>query len=206
MKGLLLKDIYQMRKYCRSILFILIVFLAVSLLNSDFSFLRAFICLLVGMIPMTLLSYDERSKWDRYCITLPVSRKASVTEKYLLGLILVLIVGTVCTLTSLIVRYYTGGELSGIIPEIGFQYSAALLLPSISLPFCFKFGTEKGRIFYLVFVGVMSAGTVFLTQYLLFEGPLPDLPALFLCLPLGALVLYFLSWLISCKLYETREL
>ena len=35
MKGLLLKDWYMMKKYCRAYLFIAVVFIAVSLFSND---------------------------------------------------------------------------------------------------------------------------------------------------------------------------
>ena len=40
------------------------------------------------MLVITSLAYDERSRWDRYALTMPVSRKEMVLSKYLLGLIL----------------------------------------------------------------------------------------------------------------------
>ena len=38
------------------------------------------------MIPMVAMSYDDKSKWDRYALTMPVSRRDMVLSKYLLAL------------------------------------------------------------------------------------------------------------------------
>lgn len=63
MKGLLLKDWYMMKKYCRAYLLIAVVFIAVSLFSNDNMFFVFYPCLLCGMIPVNLLAYDERSRW-----------------------------------------------------------------------------------------------------------------------------------------------
>ena len=63
MKGLILKDIYMMMKYCRAYLLIIIVFTAVSFVDNGNLFLVFYPTILCGMIPVNLLSYDERSRW-----------------------------------------------------------------------------------------------------------------------------------------------
>ena len=80
-----------MAKYCRSYLIILLVFHAASTMNTSQWFFLFYPCLLCGMIPVTLLAYDERSHWDQYALTLPVSRKEIVTGKYLIGIAAIVI-------------------------------------------------------------------------------------------------------------------
>ena len=41
-------------------------------------------CMFAGILPMTLLSYDERAKWDVTAGAMPVTRDQLVTAKYLL--------------------------------------------------------------------------------------------------------------------------
>ena len=87
MKGLLLKDLYMMKSYCRSYLLIAVVFTAVSLIGKDNMFFMFYPCLLCGMIPVNLLAYDERSRFIRYGDTLPYKRAQIVSAKYLIGLL-----------------------------------------------------------------------------------------------------------------------
>ena len=70
MKGLLRKDLYMMGKYCRSYLLLVIVFLCVSVFSSDNLFFVFYPSLFSGMIPVSLLAYDERSRWTQYSGTL----------------------------------------------------------------------------------------------------------------------------------------
>ena len=86
MKGLLLKDFYMMTKYCRSYIWIAILFLAISFVNSENMFFTFYPCLLVGMIPVNLLAYDEKSRWLSYSGTLPYTKSQIVSGKYIIGL------------------------------------------------------------------------------------------------------------------------
>lgn len=87
MKGLLLKDWYMMKKYCRSYFLIAAVFIAVSLFGNDNLFFIFYPCLLCGMIPVNLLGYDERSRWMQYSGTMPYTKAQIVSAKYLIGLL-----------------------------------------------------------------------------------------------------------------------
>ena len=86
MKGLLLKDWYMVVKYCKAYLLICLVFIGVSIMSDDNFFFILYPCILCGMIPVTLLGYDERSKWDQYCAALPYTKAQIVSGKYLLGM------------------------------------------------------------------------------------------------------------------------
>lgn len=71
MKGLLLKDWYMIQKYCRSYILITAVIIGISLANGENLFFTFYPCMLCGMIPVTLLGYDERSGWMQYSGTMP---------------------------------------------------------------------------------------------------------------------------------------
>ena len=86
MKGLLLKDWYMMKQYCRTYPVIAVAFMALSLVDSDNLFFVFYPCLLCGMIPVILLGYDERSGWVQYSGTMPYTKIQIVSEKYLISL------------------------------------------------------------------------------------------------------------------------
>ena len=86
MKGLLLKDWYMMKKYCRYYLFVSIGFIILSMISSGNMFFVSYPCLLCGMIPVNLLGYDERSRWTEYVGTFPYTKTQIVSAKYLIGL------------------------------------------------------------------------------------------------------------------------
>ncbi len=77
MKGLLLKDWYMILKYCRAFLVILVIFMGVSAVSESALFFALYPMILVTMVPVTLMSYEEKSGWNIYCDTMPSTRKKS---------------------------------------------------------------------------------------------------------------------------------
>ncbi len=167
MKGLILKDLYQTARYCRTMLLILAVFLGVSLVNPDNIFFTFYPCLLCSMIPVSLLSYDERSHWDKFSLALPYTRSQLVASKYIIGLIL-----NAAALAVSLIAYAVRGAIAGQSVTAGellsvgeFMAAVSMAAPALCLPWIFKLGTEKGRIvFYAAIVlffglaGVLTRG------------------------------------------------
>lgn len=60
MKGLLLKDFYMAMKYCRAYVVIAVVFSLLSIWGNT-SFLLAYPVLLASVIPVNLISHDEKA-------------------------------------------------------------------------------------------------------------------------------------------------
>lgn len=88
MKGLLKKDAYLLFKIGKPFFLIYIVFLAVLFYSGSNISLSLFPCLMAGIFPVTLISYEERDKWQSYSALLPVSRAKLVSEKYVFTLLL----------------------------------------------------------------------------------------------------------------------
>ena len=145
MRGLLLKDIYMAAKYCRAYLLLAVVFIPVSFASSENLFMIFYPCLLCGMIPVNLLGYDERSRWLSYSQTMPYSRTQIVNAKYIMGLgaqlIMIMLTGIAQAL-----RMSTQGtfQLQGYLVLMLLLLVMSLLSSSITLPFMFKLGVEKG--------------------------------------------------------------
>ena len=200
MKALLLKEFYVASKTCRSFLLVIAVFFALSFFGRNSQFFFLYPLTMVGMIPVTLLSYDERDGWDKYSLTLPCTRAQLVSAKYLIGLIFGGVVFLLVELL-LLIGLSMGGNFDFL------SMSSALLLmgllgPSILMPFVFKFGSEKGRIAYYFVIALIFAVVAILAGmgfYVYLEG--------FSWVVIGAAVLLYLgSWRLSILFYEKREL
>jgi len=207
MKGLLLKDWYMTKKYCRAYLLIAIVFLAVSFASDDNMFFVFYPCLLCGMIPVNLLAYDERSRWVQYSLTLPYTKKQLVSSKYLIGLLaqsaILLITGITQGIELGISNAFHADDFLVLML---LMLILATLASSICLPFVFKLGVEKGRTAYYVMVGLVCGGSVVASK--LFRGGMqtaiqPNLPLLLLAL--AGIGIYILSWHLSIVFYQKRE-
>lgn len=207
MKGLLLKDFYMMGRYCRSYFLVTAVFIAVSF-ASESMFLVFYPCLLCGMIPANLLSYDERSRWLQYSAALPCTRGQIVSCKYLVGLVsqlaVVIIIGVSQAVKMNVSHTF---ETAEYVDFMLMALTLSFVTSSISLPFMFRFGVEKGRIGYYVMVGFACGGSV-AAAGLFGVDPQKKLQ-LNGIMPFVSLIgvgIYILSWALSAAFYKKREL
>ncbi len=206
MKGLLLKDIYQMWKYYK-IYYILAIVMEIASIWAHNMFLVVYPLMLMCMLPSNMQTIDESGKWELYCGTLPCTRKQVVTGKYLIGLIIafpVLALVAICqSLQMDLAGRFSWGDLKDVVMIC---LEMILLMPAISLPLMFKFGATKSKVVQFVvlggFIGVVVAWS------LLMDHDFSSLPVLKgSVLPvLVILVVYLLSWRLSVRFYEKRDL
>ncbi len=218
MKGLMLKDWYMIKKHCRIHLVIILFFLAGGIISGELFFLF-YPCVLAGMLPTTLLAYDEHNKWMQYSATFPYKRSQIVGSKYMIGALLVAVTLVLTFVANFIFQLRKGGiDFSLLSVVLSTVMLLGVSMPSISLPFMFKLGVQKGRTAYFITLGVIF-GSVTLVPLLFRELalPIPFLPTLekllsltqYILLPLTliiAVVICAVSYMISVKLYEKKEL
>lgn len=204
MKGLLRKDLFMILKYGRTLLIMCVIFLAMSIVAEENFFFIVYPVLLGGVLPVTLLSYDERFGWNRYCDALPITRKQVVDERYLMSLLsfFVLYVLTLAVQAAVLLPKGRGEdllELAGLLPSLG------LVAPALMLPITLRWGVEKGRIVYYFIIGVIvAAGLVFSNSFVGTDRELGRGSAA--AVLLVSVAFFAASWLLSVKLYEKRDL
>ena len=208
MRGLILKDLYMSAKYFRNYLLILIVFAGVSFVQENNLYFVFYPFLICGMIPVNLLAYDERSHWDIYCGTLPVTRDTVVSAKYLIGLG---VQGVVFLVTAVgqAVRISMQGSFDwqSFLVLMSLMAIVSLFSSSVTLPFMFKLGVEKGRMAYYVMIGLVCGGAA--AAGFAFNEQLQATISFGAVLALGVLLaaaVYALSWYLSILFYRKREL
>lgn len=204
-KGLLLKDFYMAAQHCRMHLVVMLVFLALAVMDEGNMMLLLFPCVLGGLLPVTLLSYDERSHWLEYCGTMPCTKHEVVSAKFIVALT----VQGAAMLVSLLVqgvRLAIGGMVDG---ELLLLYAGLFCIANsvsaVMLPLSFKFGVEKANVVYYLLMGGFCAGSLVMSPVL--EGTNVTLPGagLSLGLMVVAAALYVLCWRLSIRFYEKRE-
>lgn len=207
MKGLLLKDWYMAKSYCRSYLLIILVFGAVSVFTPK-GWFAFFPILLASLFPVTLISYDERFKWQNYADTMPYRRKDIVSAKYIFMLISV--TAAVCVTAGAFTIYsfmHKDFQFASVLQFAGLSLFFGIVPSSLILPFIFKLGAEKGRIIYM---GVFGLTFTCFSLIFLFSTSSEALSRIvswmYFLLPAGAFVILVLSWFASVKFYENRDL
>ena len=203
MKGLLIKDFLLMKNYKKIAMFMLTIGIFVGM--NDISFASGYILVFVSILSMSTITYDEANHGLNTLFTLPITRSDYVKEKYLFSLI---ITGIGFVLVAILNCFSKSGFV-----EIVTILSTSLLLLSISLPFQLKEGNEKGRIVLFVVVFGCTFLFAFLNQFIpkFFESMEETLnaldPTMFsLGLLLTSFILYFVSMMISIRVYKNRVL
>lgn len=206
MKGLLLKDLYQIWEYYKMYYVLAILMEIVSIWVGN-PFLAIYPVMLFGFIPNNLMIVDENSKWVQYCGGLPCTRKQVVTEKYLLGLLTALPALALACLCQ-ILRMDLRGQFSwqGLGDILFICLASITLLPALSLPLNFRFGNAKATAVRLVVVGAFCGGVAGLGFAAGNTGMRMPMAGGELLALLGLGAVYLLSWYLSVKFYEKRDL
>ncbi|MFB7159463.1 ABC-2 transporter permease [Lysinibacillus sp. NPDC056232] len=213
MRGLLLTNYYLVFRS-------LFVYIGVALLGSglifyfgDTSIHRyvAFITLFVAMPALEVIKHEGKSGYDKYVLTLPVSRTNIVQSHYFFYFTTVVI----GTLLSCGIFYIHGlvsdTPLNGIYNTVSLGTFIVLFAGAVAFPFLYVFGSEKSDVItvggaiggYIATLGIQS-----LIRYL--TEPLSNLnidpsfyvPIIFLTF---GVVIYILSFFIATFIYYKKE-
>lgn len=162
-KGLLKKDLYNLASYKASLI-IIILFCGIAIVGTEaINWGAIIICTITGMISLATFNYDEMSDANKYILTLPVTRKEIVMEKYILAIGATILGGVLGFLLTIllanIMQYIRPNDVFNIDYEsllsttIGGMFGISLI-QSIQIPSIYKWGAEKGRIqmFVLIFI------------------------------------------------------
>ena len=210
MKGLLIKDMYLITQNKKSFLVYLFCCVFMSL-SVDVSFVAGYIAMLMGIIALSTLSYDEYDKGMTFLMTLPVDGRTYVREKFLLIAIMELI-GIATGIAFMTISLAFRGALNTLADETTRALADRLTL---MIPIELKFGVEKGRIAMMVIYG--GIGALVAVAAKLFPSKqdvlLPlvakldlipsSLMALFVILTIGCVIA--VTYFLSLKVMEKKE-
>lgn len=160
MKGLFVKDIELMKQQKQFFILVIVMGVILNLAGSGrISFATGYFTIVTAIFAITTISYDEFDNGLAFLMTLPVTRKQYVVEKYLLGAGLTAAAWGIATITGVICKGVA--ELQGCLSEtiIGslIDIPLALLMLSVSFPLVIHFGTEKGRYIAMVMWAIIIA-------------------------------------------------
>lgn len=213
MKSLVLKDLYNIGHNTKSMFFMLLVFAFIFI---PFNGPEAYIVtsgILCSMMIITTFSFDEKSKWMKYAMVTPVSKKDLVASKFI-----VLMIFSAIGVVSGVVIGFVGGI---IVHKIDYDNIFSLpfvalisliiveILGSISIPLLFKFGAEKARMLSLIsFIipVVICFGFYSLLIFLGFSFTNNFIFILMCCSPLIGLFWNLIMYKISYAILSKKEL
>lgn len=217
MTGLLIKDWKLFKNQGRYFFAILIIAMAILIVGSEeySAFATSYITFLVAYFTLSTISYDEYDNGMVFLMTLPVSRRIYVSEKYFLSILLT--GGAWLFSIGMNLVFFRLGSSSETFHEMLCTEPAFLLVVlvflSISLPLFLKYGPEKGRVVSFGILGVtvlaafilgrMGIGVTELRVLNLLSAEQP-LMSFGICMLLSVLAV-MISYMVSLKLMEKKE-
>ncbi len=210
MKSMILKDLYNIAHNGKSMALTMAV-MACTLFSNGVEGYLAMSVFMFSMMIATTFSFDDMSKWDHYALVMPVSRKQIVAAKFAV-LLIFCITGT---LWGLVV-----GSVAGIlIPAV--EFSTAMLLElllytpiyillgmiygGLCIPLFFKYGAEKARML-VIFSAVIMVALVLMINFIEKKFFTDAGVILGVVVVVTAFLLLYLSYRISCSIFEKKEL
>ncbi len=149
-RGLLLKDIFELSAQCRVQLVLTGVYLLLPLFIRGIALFASVGMMLLAMMPVYALGYDERCRWERYALAMPVRKSDLFWSRFLLGVIAVALSAAVQVLVALLAGR---GDL---LSSLAVTAPAAILYLLIVLPLMMKLGVEKGRFLLLLLTAAFT--------------------------------------------------
>ena len=145
MKGLLIKDFKLLKNQKQFFIIMLIVSLLIGFGMGEPSFIISYLTVLLSLFATSTISYDTYDNGMPFLFTLPISRKIYVGEKYVFGLLDMLISLTVSCILAVFGYVVKGqsfdhGELFFLVVS---TFCIVTLMLSLSLPIQLKFGPKK---------------------------------------------------------------
>ncbi len=146
-RGLLIKDLCLMGEI-RKLLLIILFVTAIFIFNGTSStFLTGYIMIIIAFLVGMTISYDEMNNGLAFLMTLPVTRRQYVAEKFICGL-LSLFLGFVYTMVVAVIQSMIGNSA----PDLKESIMTAVLLAvigvivlSFSIAIDLKFGAEERK-------------------------------------------------------------
>ena len=160
MKGMLIKDFRLLKNQGKSLLFMLLVVAIFMNFITDVgpAFIVGYITIIFSLFTATTISYDEFDNCYLFLMTLPITRKKYVNEKYVFALlsiactwVLGTVLGTILLLAQPAVEMNAADWLGSC---IGYIF-AAWICVSIMLPIRLKFDSEKSRYANFIMIAVV---------------------------------------------------
>ncbi|MBQ9136467.1 MAG: ABC-2 transporter permease [Lachnospiraceae bacterium] len=158
MKGLMIKDLKLLASQKK--IFIITIFVAAvfAWTSDDVTFAATYIVLLLSMMTLTTISYDEMNNGMLFLLSLPAGRKTYVKEKYVFAFLNLIFAGTLSLVVCYVFSVIKGAPLNldDLLSNIiGITLSMAVML-AVTIPLELKYGVEKGRIAMLVAIVIVA--------------------------------------------------
>lgn len=195
MKGLFLKDFYNLRQLLLWYGVMMALFIAAAVISKNLSFMMGFGVFITISTASSSMAYDEKDNWYKFARACGLSPLAIAAEKYLLTLALGAISFTLLAVCQAVI-----GEIDWML-NAGF-FAINLMIGAVVFPVLFKFGVEKGR---LALIAALVAAIALSVLLMSVSGSITTPLALAL-FTAACLALFALSMWLSAKILGKKDM
>ena len=208
MKGLIRNNMYHIMPTLKMVALIFVLFqvgIAFLIMGThvDISIIEVALGASMGSfssIAFSLLFNLSKSKWDNYELTTTVNRKDVMTARYLTFLILFILAIILLFVSISVIKLSVGVDYSSSFPLYAIVVLLLILAPSIMHVGILKFGIERGQLIYIISVVLSAAIYVVPVRWI-------EVPKYYTTIfTIVSFILFFISYLISVKMYSKKEL
>lgn len=217
-KGLITKDLLQLKSYRKSLVIFILIFVVTGIeqgIEEMGGYISIMLTLAFGMFSIATFSYDEQAKADRYIMTLPLTREEIVLSKYVLIMLSTIVGAILGIIVSSAIVYLNLKSLPDIQELISMAIGGIFgigIVEAIQVPCIYKLGAERGRVQIFIVIAIIAfilGGIFFLGEKMSINLPV-DLNLINQFMPIilvvVTLLMYYISYRISCKIYSKKEI
>lgn len=217
MKGLIIKDMLNLKKSIGTSLFMIIVFGIISYSSGDMGMLIGVTIFVMTSMSISSMTYDDMAKWDSYALAMPITRRDIVLSKYVLSFLLC-IIGTIgSSIIAIFITYIRDDfirmeNIQEIFLIAYIVFVVCMVFTSVIIPLIFKFGVENARILMIGSVLVPMGIGYLLVKIGILSSNIEELPSgeelkmLLYIFPIIVVLMLILSMYITYGIYKKKDI
>lgn len=215
-KGLILKDLLQLKSYKRTLIVYILIFILTGFAQETTKGIGVMVAVMLtlgfGMFSMASFNYDEQAKSDGYFLTFPLTKRNILLAKYILVILSTIVGAIVGVLASILIIYFIDKQLPNI-NDILYTILGGIfgvgLIEAIQIPCVYKWGAEKGRIQMFIvaaLIVVLALGVLsFVSDLNISISANKTENFIPIILTLLIILIYYISYKVSYKIYKNKE-
>lgn len=175
----------------------------------------------VGMFQPNIFAVDETKKWACFVTSTPEMSEGQIGAKYIFGMLMSLGAVVWCDILNNIISLIYGSNTVAIVIQLPvIMLFVQFFLRSFEYPFMVRFGSKFGAVYktgvFFLFIFILLVYFLFgdlslfdsvdtfyekMLNILSGKGFSDNMLLLLCCMPLLSMILYYLSYRISCRMY-----
>lgn len=216
MKGLFLCNLYKMIGNIKLLTVFIMAGGIALLVTGSYTFIQIFVCISITILTinaMSSLRKDAETKWNRFEITMPITRAEIIKCKYLFYLFWVFVSTIVAALFTGLAVVIHGNiffvyGIRDICSLFSLGIGIALLSGAIFYPLAYTFGAEKSEALIIISL-VCAAGTAFILLRLINSRVPQNDFEYYISLSIFVIIvtlLFITSYFLSQSLYKKKDI